>query len=290
LQPVSATVAVVGRGFGARVHAPGWELAGAHVVGVAGRDDWQALLECADVVSVATPPAAHAEIALAALARGKAVLCEKPLAATLGDAELLATAGQGYATAVNFSYRAIPGFERFRELLDGRRELEVLWTAGSRAGPRPPSWKDDPLQGGALSAYGVHAVDYARWLLGEARVEAATIELNGDAFTAVLAHERGRSRLNVSLVADARVHRLEAGELVLENVHPTDPVGAFTLRRGGNEVAIPRARHRAPKGSDPRVAPFAAHARALLDGEERPTFTDGLHAQRLLDEIRRIGS
>ena len=58
---MSATVAVVGRGFGAAVHAPGWELAGAHVVGVAGREDWRDLVGQADVVSVAVPPAAHRE-------------------------------------------------------------------------------------------------------------------------------------------------------------------------------------------------------------------------------------
>jgi predicted dehydrogenase len=277
---VSATVAVVGRGFGAAVHAPGWELAGARVIGIAGRDDWRELIRGADVVSVATPPAAHAEVALEALRLGKSVLSEKPLAATLADAEAM-TAAAAAPTAVNFHYRAVPGFVRFRELLDAD-ELDVLWTTSTRLRPGPPSWKDDPAQGGALAAYGVHALDYACWLLGDARVESASIDGGEDAFDAVLAHERGGSHIRVSLVADKRVHRLTAGELVLENVDPADPVGAFTLT--GEQLPQPRT------SADPRIEPFAVHAAALLADAERPTFTDGLQAQRLMDEVRRAAS
>ncbi len=115
------------------------------------------------------------------------------------------------------------------------------------------------------------------------------MEPNEDAFSAVLAHEGGRrTRLTVSLVAEERVHRLEAGDLVLENRHATDPVGAFTLTDGGQAVDVPTLP--APPDADPRVAPFAALALALLEDRERPTFTDGLQAQRLMDEVRRAAS
>src|SRR2546426_11499220 len=165
-------VAVIGRSFGADVHAPAWELAGARVIAVVGRDGWRDAVadESVDIVSVVTPPATHAEVALAALADGKAVFCEKPLAASLADAEKVAAAGG--RTGVNFSYRALPAFERFRELAD--EDLDVLWTVGSRLRPGPASWKDDPKQGGgALAAYGVHALDYAVWIHGPAQVESA---------------------------------------------------------------------------------------------------------------------
>jgi predicted dehydrogenase len=267
------------------VHAPGWELAGAHVIGVAGREDWRDLVGQADVVSVAVPPAAHREVVLEALRVGARVLCEKPLATTKTDAELLERAARGVPTAISFGYRAIPAFTRFRELLDAN-ELHVLWTTGSRLQPGPPGWKDDPQQGGALSAYGVHALDYARWMLGEAEVEQATVAPNEDAFSAFLAHEHGqRTRLTVSLVADERVHRLQAGALVLENRDASDPVGAFTLTDGDRAVDVPALQ--APAGADPRVGPFAVLALALLEDRERPTFTDGLQAQRLMDEVRR---
>ena len=112
---------------------------------------------------------------------------------------------------------------------------------------------------------------------------------NEDAFSAVLAHEGGRrTRLTVSLVAEERVHRLEAGDLVLENRHATDPVGAFALTDGGQAVDVPTLP--ALPDADPRVAPFASLALALLEDRERPTFTDGLQAQRLMDEVRKLGS
>jgi predicted dehydrogenase len=281
---VSASVAVVGRGFGAAVHAPGWELAGAQVVGVFGRDDWREGIAEADIVSVATPPAAHAGVAEEALSLGKRVLCEKPLASTLADAERMAA--HAGATAVNFSYRALPAFQRFRELLDSD-ELEITWTSGGRLDARGGSWKDDPLQAGALSGYGVHALDYARWLLGEARVSSATIDASEDAFEVVLQHDRGgRTTMRVSVVEAASVHEVRAGDLVLET-RGSNPVD-FELRHADAPVDV--APLPLPNGLDPRVAPFVVHARALLEDRDRPTFTDGLQAQRLLDEVRRFAS
>lgn len=281
---MSASVAVVGRGFGATVHAPGWELAGAAVLGVFGREDWRDGIVNADVVSVATPPASHAEVALAALGHGKRVLCEKPLASTLADAERMAEAPG--ATAVDFSYRALPAFSRFRDLLDND-ELEVTWTSGGRRSARAASWKDDPLQGGALSGYGIHALDYARWLLGDALVSSATVDTNEDEFEAVLRHDSGgRSTIRVSVVDEVSVHELRAGDLVLrtQGANPVD----FELRRGDVRVEVDPLP--LPVGLDPRVAPFVVHARALLEDRDRPTFTDGLHAQRLLDQVRRFAS
>jgi UDP-N-acetyl-2-amino-2-deoxyglucuronate dehydrogenase len=282
---VSASVAVVGRGFGATVHAPGWELAGARVLGVYGRDDWREGVAEADVVSVATPPAAHAEVAEAALRLGKPVLCEKPLASTLADAERMAAAPG--ATAVNFSYRALPAFRRFRELL-ATEELEITWTSGGRlAAARGASWKDDPLQAGALSGYGVHALDYARWLLGDAQVASAAISGDEDAFEAVLRHERGgRTTMRVSVAEAVNAHEVRAGELVLR-ARGSNPVD-FELRHADGPVDVEPLP--LPNGLDPRVAPFAVHARALLEDRDRPTFTDGLQAQRLLDEVRRSAS
>lgn len=276
-------VGVVGLGFGRAVHLPGWRLVdGVEVVGARGRD-WRGLLDEVDVVSVATPPATHAEVALAALAAGKGVLCEKPLAATVAEAEELAAAAGDRATAVNFSYRALPGFRRFRELADG--DLTVTWTVGSRLSPGPPSWKDEALAGGgALAAYGVHALDYAVWMLGPAEVVSARIEGPENAFDAELAHESGRrTYLRVSMVSSQRLHRLEAGGHVLENRDLDDPVGAFALD------GAPTPALAVPAGDDPRVGPFAVHAAGLVGRDAAtPTFADGLAAQRLLEAVRRL--
>ncbi len=283
-------VAIIGGGFGARVHAPAWKLAGARVAAVVGRDGWRDVVadDAVDLVSIATPPSSHAEVALAALAAGKPVFCEKPLAASLADAEQMAAAG-GH-TGVNFSYRALPGFERFRELVGD--DLAVLWTVDSRLRPGPPSWKDEPTQGGgALAAYGVHALDYATWMLGPAQVESARIEGAEDAVEVVLAHGSRRSSILVSMVEPQRVHRLVSGRVVLENVDPHDPTRSFVLTVDGNQVELSEPALRVPSDADGRIEPLAAHARAFLDAVEEnrpfaPSFDDGLRAQRLLQAAR----
>ena len=170
--------------------------------------------------------------------------------------------------------------------------LDVLWTTGSRLQAAEPSWKDDPLQGGALSAYGVHAVDYAAWMLGPAELERARIDGDEDAVELELRHPKARSRIRVSLVASDRVPRLEAGDVALENTDARDPVRGFTLTRGGEPIPIADPPFEVARDADGRIEPLAAHARAFLDAVEHgasftPSFTDGLQAQRLLDAARR---
>ena len=213
---MSATVAVVGRGFGAAVHAPGWELAGAHVVGVAGREDWRDLVEQADVVSVAVRPR-HTERSCSrpsAWARG--ALREAPR-----DDPERRRAPRGAARGVPTRSASATGSSRRSRAsasCSTRTSLRVLWTTGSRLQPGPPGWKDDPQQGGALSAYGVHALDYARWMLGRGRGRAGDCRARRGLVHRGLAHEDGRPDTADRLARRGeRVHRLEAGDLVLEN-------------------------------------------------------------------------
>ena len=77
--------------------------------------DWRRVLERADVglVDVCTPGDTHAEIAIAALEAGKHVLCEKPLANTVAEAEAMAeaaarAAARGVRSMVGFTYRRVP--------------------------------------------------------------------------------------------------------------------------------------------------------------------------------------
>src|SRR5262249_33703410 len=154
---------VVGLGFGRRVHIPGWQaVPGTTVAAVCARSGaaeiaalagiprstaaWRELVEDPelDIVSIATPPATHHEIALAALRAGKAVMCEKPLAVREEDAAELARAATT-AAAVNFSYRALPAFRLARERIATGdvgevRELSVRWHVRSRLGVQAWSW------------------------------------------------------------------------------------------------------------------------------------------------------
>jgi predicted dehydrogenase len=189
-------VGVVGTGFGRFVHVPAWQATpGATVVGIAsgspGRaaavaaqvgspcafDSWQDLVASPEVqiVSIATPPATHAEIVLAALAQGKAVLCEKPLALSLDEARRIAEAARAarLPAAVDFGFREIREWRQLRTLLRagaiGRlREIHTEWVVSTWADPeRPASWKTDSRAGGgALGALGVHALDAIEWFFG----------------------------------------------------------------------------------------------------------------------------
>ena len=87
--------------------------------------DWRELVADpgVDVVSITTPNRLHREMALAALAAGKHVWCEKPLALTLGEAEEMAAAaaGAGVTTLVGYNYLRNPAFYHAKRLVaEGR--------------------------------------------------------------------------------------------------------------------------------------------------------------------------
>ncbi|MGY1847934.1 Gfo/Idh/MocA family protein, partial [Blastococcus sp. SYSU DS1021] len=90
--------------------------------------DWHRVVEREDVdlVDVCTPGNTHAEIAIAALEAGKHVLCEKPLANTVAEAEAMAEAAakaatRGVRSMVGFTYRRVPAIGLARKLVaEGR--------------------------------------------------------------------------------------------------------------------------------------------------------------------------
>ena len=131
-----------------------------------------------DVVHVCTPNASHCEIAVAALEAGKHVYCDKPLAATLEEAEKMVAAAERAAGAkhqVTFQYRFLPATLRAKQLMDegfvGR--LFTYRAAYLHSGyidpQRPMSWRLDLARsgGGALLDLGSHVIDLMRHLAGE---------------------------------------------------------------------------------------------------------------------------
>ncbi|MBO1750817.1 Gfo/Idh/MocA family oxidoreductase [Actinotalea sp. BY-33] len=144
--------------------------------------DWRRLLERPDVdlVDICTPGSTHAEIALAALAAGKHVLCEKPLANSVAEAEEMAAAAavaarDGVLAMVGFTYRRVPALSFARQLVaEGRlgtiRHVRAQylqdWIADEEA---PLSWRLDREKAGsgALGDIGAHVVDLAQFITGE---------------------------------------------------------------------------------------------------------------------------
>ena len=148
----------------------------------AAETDWRALLERDDVqlIDVCTPGDSHAEISVAALDAGKHVLCEKPLANTLREAEEMAAAAtraraRGVRSMVGFNYRRVPALALARELIAGGQVGEIRHVRAAYL----QDWLTDPafpltwrLQkehagSGALGDLGAHIVDLAQYLTGQ---------------------------------------------------------------------------------------------------------------------------
>ncbi|MFF0342530.1 Gfo/Idh/MocA family protein [Kribbella sp. NPDC004875] len=144
--------------------------------------DWRKLLTRDDVqlVDVCTPGDSHAEIAIAALEAGKHVLCEKPLANTVEEAEAMtaaaeAAAARGIRSMVGFTYRRVPAIALARQLVaDGKlgtiRHVRAQYLQDWIADPEAPlSWRLDKAKAGsgALGDIGAHIIDMTQYITGD---------------------------------------------------------------------------------------------------------------------------
>ncbi|MFE2753559.1 Gfo/Idh/MocA family protein [Actinosynnema sp. NPDC059335] len=144
--------------------------------------DWRALVARDDVqlVDICTPGDTHAEIALAALAAGKHVLCEKPLANTVAEAEAMAAAaaeaaGRGVRSMVAFNYRRVPAIALARRLVEeGRigeiRHVRAVYLQDWLSDPESPmTWRlrREKAGSGSLGDLGAHIVDAAQYVTGD---------------------------------------------------------------------------------------------------------------------------
>ena len=199
---------MVGYGFMGAAHSQGWRTAprffelpaeptmdvlvgrNAEAVAEAGEKwgwaetatDWRTLLERddIDVIDIVTPGDSHAEIAIAALEAGKHVLCEKPLANTVAEAEAMADAAaraarNGVLAMVGFTYRRVPAIALARDLVAAGKIGELHQVRASYrqdwlADPRSPmTWRldKDHAGSGALGDIGAHAIDTAQFITGQ---------------------------------------------------------------------------------------------------------------------------
>jgi len=140
-------------------------------------DSWREVVARPDVdlVSIVTPPVTHAEIALAALDAGKAVLCEKPMALNAAETDAMRgrAAEMNALALIDHELRLLKGRQHLRARLHageiGRvRHIRFTFRADSRASATRAWdwWSDARAGGGVLGAIGSHAVDACRWLLG----------------------------------------------------------------------------------------------------------------------------
>jgi len=139
--------------------------------------DWRDVVAdpAVDLVAIATPNSLHAPIALAAIAAGKPVYCEKPLATSVADAMAMHNAAEaaGLPTGVGFTYLFNPMIGLAREMIAAGEIGEVTAFRGVHAedfmaDPAAPfSWRCEPDNaGGALADLGSHIIAIALHLVG----------------------------------------------------------------------------------------------------------------------------
>ncbi|GAA1266436.1 hypothetical protein GCM10009646_62590 [Streptomyces aureus] len=210
--------------------------------------DWRALIARPDVqlVDICTPGSSHAEIAIAALEAGKHVLCEKPLANSVEEAQAMAAAAatasrRGVRSMVGLSYRRTPALAMARRLIvEGRlgslRHVRAQYLQDWIVDPEfPLVWRlqREHAGSGALGDLGAHIVDLAQYLVGE--------QLSGvSALTETFVRERP---LRGVLRARGRRRRF----------------GGARPRHGGRRSvvhrAVPRRRRRVLRGHAGRLRP-----------------------------------
>ncbi len=316
-------VGVIGTGFGRTVHIPAFlATRGGTLLGVVSRNcdrarevtaefslsrsfaSWRDMLECPEIhaVSIATPPASHQEISVAACAAGKAVLCEKPMAldATQAATMLNAACAAGVVHFIGFEFREIPVLRFAKDLIQsgalGRlRHVNVSWVLHSWGDPRRHwSWRSDRAQGGGtLGALGVHIFDYLEWLLGSIKSLTAHLATriaerpdssglmrpvtSEDCCDLLLElHDGTPITLTVSTVAPfGKGHWVELyGEeksLTIGSANLSDYGKGFAVCEGkpgsaeARELRLPPEYQFECEFSDGRVAPFARLAQRFID-------------------------
>ena len=189
-------IGFIGTGFARRVQIPAFIASdGARIASVASGNlenarataeefgiehftaDWRETVGRPDVdlVCITTPPNLHREMALAAIANGKHVLCEKPMAMSAAEAREMTDAADkaGVLALIDHELRFLPGrrhaFGLLRQNAVGRvRHVKCHFQAPHRGDPSSPWnwWSDERQGGGALGAIGSHILDSFHWFLG----------------------------------------------------------------------------------------------------------------------------
>jgi predicted dehydrogenase len=210
---VTLRVGVIGVGWAGQRHIAAYDaLPEAQVVAIAGLEHdvrsalaerhgiehhverWQDLVELdgLNAISIAVPTFLHAPVAIGALERGMHVLCEKPIARTMAEADAMVEAARraGRVLDVAFNHRRRGDIQRLKGVIDagrlGRPYYAKAWWLRRSGIPTLGSWftSAELAGGGPLVDIGVHVLDYSLFLLGNpavTAVSASTYDLLGRA-------------------------------------------------------------------------------------------------------------
>lgn len=180
------TVGLIGAGGISRVHADAWRALGARGVvtslrgaeeiaaeyGFTVAPDVTSLLDQVDIVDIVTPSGTHPEFALAAIAAGKHVVCEKPLAPTPAQAQEIvdAAAAAGVRLFPAHVVRYFPEYAQIKAQIDAGAIGSVATQRFFRMGAAPssPWFFHESAGGGIIRDLMIHDIDQALWFAGPA--------------------------------------------------------------------------------------------------------------------------
>jgi len=254
-------------------------------------EDYRRILDAPEIdgVILAVPPNLHLRLVSEALAAGKGVLVEKPLATCARDAAVLTqaarAAGNAAMVAQTLRFNTVVGAIRERRNELGRLRVVSL---SLRFEPSGRVWLDDPEAGGTLQNIGVHSFDLARFLTGEEVEEVYCTtqkweSLNTeDSFAAFLAMSGGITALvENDRATDSRSGRIELvgekGQLCGDLVQ-----GVLQVIRGSQSRTLPL-----PPSSPTLPRCLSAFTAALLGETPVPIpFAEGWRAVQIVDACR----
>ena len=330
-------VGIVGSNFGRTVLLPAFRAdRRCEVVALAGRDaqkaadhareagiarafkSWAELVEddAIDAVAIATPPALQPDIAIQALQRGKAVFLEKPMAATIAQADALLEQAQQSKRPVmiDFEFPELPVWQRAKALMDENaigklRHVAVTWHVENHATRmRHKSWKTNGDDGGGvLGNFVSHCFHYLEHFGGPlANLYAQLFGLPGEkkpseSIVALSGEFASGAALSLSMSAASYLgsgHRVEFygedGTLMLVNTGADYMRGFELLYAHRPAETLARIDVKAPdesQFSDGRIAPIARLATRFFDAIEKggtvsPGIREGHRVQQLIELAR----
>ncbi len=326
---------IVGAGFIGAVHARAVRVAGGVVTRVAASTPDRSVAAAArlgalgsaptgedvidagdvDVVHICAPNSLHVPLTRRALAAGKPVICEKPLALTLEEARDLTDAARGSIATVPFAYRFYAPVREARARVAageaGRLHLlHGAYLQDWQAGGAPAGWRGEAAEGGPLRTFadiGVHWCDLVEFTSGHriTRLIARTggggtattmmFETDGGAGGSVVVSQTAvgrRNALRFSLDGERAAYGFDQEQP--EHLVVGGPEGNLMLHRGSPAGSDAAARYSVlppghPQGYQQCFDAFVADTYAAIAGEAPdglPTFTDGLRAAALTEAVR----
>lgn len=307
---------IVGVGFMGSVHAEAWAKAGAGISGFLADPVAEAapiaakygaavfhsldeLIAASDVVDACSPTHLHHRMVLAAARAGRGVVCEKPLARTVVQAEEMVEACEaaGVRLFVAHVVRYFPEYA-LAEARIRAGDIGRVGTAQYRRlsyRPKKPigNWfLDEEKSGGILLDLMIHDYDIARWVAGDVvsvfakKVTQAFPDSPGDYGTAILTHASGAiSRIAGAWAYPPPTFRTGfeisgSGGMVKQDSDEAAPIETLLTRVAGEapDVGLPSS----PLAESPYDVEIADFFRCLRDGSEpRVTAADGLEAVKI---------